>query len=58
MGKINSEDIKNEILFQCNEFKKYKTELKYIDSHQHVHMLPFVFNSIDCIFYIYKFQTN
>lgn len=46
MGKINSEDIKNEILFQCNEFKKYKTELKYIDSHQHVHMLPFVFNSI------------
>ena len=46
MGKINSKDIKNEIIFQCDEFKKNKTKLKYIDSHQHIHMLPFIFNSI------------
>ena len=46
LGNINSIDIKDEIIFQCNEFKKNKTKLKYIDSHQHVHMLPFIFNSI------------
>ena len=43
----NKKNIKKEILRQIKLYKKYvKKELIFLDSHQHVHMIPWIFNII------------
>ena len=45
-GKLNKEDIANEFNVQLNEFKKFNVKLNTVDSHQHIHTIPKIFNSI------------
>ena len=45
--KINNKKIENEILRQIKKYKKYlKKDDVFIDGHQHIHMIPWIFNLI------------
>ncbi len=45
-NKINFSDVKMEFDAQLSKAKSFGIPITHIDSHQHVHMLPKVFNSI------------
>jgi len=45
--KINKKKVENEILRQIKLYKKYlKKDEVFLDGHQHVHMIPWIFNLI------------
>ncbi|MBO05946.1 MAG: hypothetical protein CMI58_02770, partial [Parcubacteria group bacterium] len=46
LGKIKPNDIQNELFVQMHEFQKADVKLETLDSHQHIHAIPLVFNSI------------
>lgn len=45
-GKIARENVKDEFILQLEKFRSSGLPLAHVDSHQHIHMNPFVFNSI------------
>jgi len=44
--RVNSDDIKKEFLAQLKKFESFEIPISHIDSHQHIHMMPQVFNAI------------
>jgi predicted glycoside hydrolase/deacetylase ChbG (UPF0249 family) len=44
--QVKSEDVFNEFILQLGKFRDFGLSLSHIDSHQHIHMNPFVFGSI------------
>ncbi|WP_372366815.1 carbohydrate deacetylase [Candidatus Uabimicrobium sp. HlEnr_7] len=45
-GKVHKQDIEQELQAQINKFRSFDLPLSHVDSHQHIHMLPFVCKSI------------
>ena len=45
-GNIRGLDIKNEFVAQVEKIKKLGVEISHIDSHQHIHLIPKVFEII------------
>lgn len=44
--KIKQEDVAGEFLLQLARFRSSGLHLSHVDSHQHIHMHPFIFNAI------------
>lgn len=44
--QLDANDIKNELIAQLDKFESFGIPLSHSDSHQHLHMLPFVFNAM------------
>jgi predicted glycoside hydrolase/deacetylase ChbG (UPF0249 family) len=45
-NRIKENDVLNEFMMQLKIFSDYGLPLSHVDSHQHIHMNPFVFRSI------------
>lgn len=45
LGKINTKDIESEYMAQVDKFMQH-LDLDHVDSHQHVHMLPHIFDYV------------
>ena len=46
LRRVNSTDIQKEFLAQLEKFESFGISISHIDSHQHLHMTPQVFNAI------------
>ncbi len=46
MGQVNDADIRKELRAQIDKFRSFEIPLSHIDSHKHVHLIPFVFKNI------------
>jgi hypothetical protein len=45
-GKVSSADVRNEFMMQLQKFGSSGLPLSHVDSHQHIHMNPFIFKTI------------
>jgi predicted glycoside hydrolase/deacetylase ChbG (UPF0249 family) len=45
-NQIRKEDVLNEFTLQLQKFSTFELPLSHVDSHQHIHMNPFIFRSI------------
>lgn len=55
-GKISFEEVKGEIIAQIEKILDYGIRISHIDSHQHLHLLPQIFNIISEIVNRYKIK--